>query len=333
MLNGTNSTLSIGGIVPHESIELEINMIGTETASLNDINIRTLATHYSGQISMSDFWYKEPIIYYKSFIGALQRTGGNGTIYHTTDGISGLIVSNFNGYQQDGILYDSSTNTFTGSCQDYATGSFNLVGSGNSITGDINGVSMGAIYYNGSSFSGVINFQGVTSAILTGSGNTIVGSANYIGTLTLYDGPLVVPRRCFVGTIYDPDASWYSLKGINQPILIIDQSGYNTGIRYRKDTNIFEYTNTTQMISLSMNYLYVIFINGNNFDFYEYLPYGEVDSCGQPTWIMSFRGTITYNGYFFSGTATFEHASFVGSNFSIIASGYAQVGSISLYAG
>lgn len=83
----SSGPISIGGTTVGQSIQLELGMSGTATASLNDANFRGLAGVASGTISLFNFYGKSAAVYYlatheytdASLTGAVPAPSGVGT--------------------------------------------------------------------------------------------------------------------------------------------------------------------------------------------------------------------------------------------------------------
>lgn len=85
-----SGTISLGGSVTGQSINLELNQAASATISLNDTAVRSLAAIPSGSISLSSFWGKSNAKYYIGFgqssspwinMYRWTDTGGFGTKY------------------------------------------------------------------------------------------------------------------------------------------------------------------------------------------------------------------------------------------------------------
>ena len=210
MALNSSGTMSMGGSTAGQSINLELGYSATATISLNDTAARTLAKIASGTISLSDFYGKSN---YPNWSGSMSRTGGTGTVathygtggkdlYGTYGGYSmGTITytgpSTFTGFHNPGVyagsfIWTSSGGLGYGSAMDEALDcnpNHTYYTANNYIHGFYasNGryYYQGAIYFNGTNFSGSFTFYGATIATVTGVNNTLVGSNAYSGTIYL----------------------------------------------------------------------------------------------------------------------------------------------------
>ena len=212
MALNSSGPMSIGGNTVGQSINLELRRSATATSSLNESSLRVLAGKLGDgtTISLFDFYGKSN---YPNWSGSMSRTGGTG-IVATHYGTGGKVLYGTYGEYSMGTITYTGPSTFTGSHNPgiYA-GSFIWTSSGglgyDSDIGDaldfnsnhtyytannyIHGFYasygvfhyQGAIYFDGTNFSGSFSFSGATIATVTGVYNTLVGSNAYSGTIYL----------------------------------------------------------------------------------------------------------------------------------------------------
>lgn len=76
MALNSSGLISIGGLTTGQSIQLELGMSGTQIASLNDSNFRTLSNILSGAISLNNFYGKSSFSGFISYVDMGINWGG-----------------------------------------------------------------------------------------------------------------------------------------------------------------------------------------------------------------------------------------------------------------
>jgi hypothetical protein len=113
MALNSSGTLSVGGLTIGQSIELELGMTGTQTASLGDTNFRSLSGMYSGAISIGNFygkaafkitgvWTNAATIYANTNVNTFVNTSGS---YLTSHGTCECCQCVCTSYYTTGYLY------------------------------------------------------------------------------------------------------------------------------------------------------------------------------------------------------------------------------------